>query len=533
VKRREAAEVAGIVSVWCATIAAVDPRGEFPLHDDWMYAISTWDFARTGHFHFPVFTVVSLRAQVLWGALWTRLFGESFEVLRASTLFLSLATLIVVHRILARAGAAPWLRVAAPLVLLVNPIFLWASCTYMTDVPFLFVSAFGFYWFARGVEEDRFGFVIAGCVAAIVSWFIRQNGVVNLLPPLALLAWQRPRRWRAFAVPIVASGLFFVALWFFKRDWLTGSTQMFVVHYHMWLESSFRLFEAVSVLLHYVGFNAIDCALCFLPLALSLVLLRSRSKPMLAALAFIALLLAIRTTYLGMNGYLIPYSAKNLFSDILPGPVVFDFGVGPVNTIDIWAGMPYAFVMPHVARIVLTIGIAILATLLIWSMLFVRGNAYAKLAVASVVFGTLILFGSGLFFDRYSLDAAWAIAVALPLIAPMRKRIVIPALIVVALFSTFAVREHFAWQRARYAAFRDLRANGVAVDQIDGGAEINGYYELANATLSTARKGHPQRPYVIAFNVMPGYRVAKRYPFSGYLGLHNADVLVLRATTTP
>jgi len=38
---------------------------------------------------------------------------------------------------------------------------------------------------------------------------------------------------------------------------------------------------------------------------------------------------------------------------------------------------------------------------------------------------------------------------------------------------------------------------------------------------------------VIAFNVMPGYRVAKRYPFSGYLGLHNADVLVLRATTIP
>ena len=530
-QRRDAAEVAVIASVWCAAIAAIDPRADFPLHDDWMYAVSTWDFAKTGHFHFPVFTVVSLRAQVLWGALWTKLFGESFDVLRASTLFLSLATLIVVHRILARAGAARWLRIAAPLALLFNPIYLWASCTYMTDVPFLFVSAAGFYFFLRALEEDRFGFLLAGCAAAIVSWFIRQNGVVNLLPPLAVLAWTRPRRWRAFAAPIVACGVAFVALWVFKRDWLTGSPQMFVVHYHMWLESTFRFAEQVSTLLHYIGFNAIDCALFFLPLTLSLVTLRTRSKPMLAALAVIAVLVVFRTTWLAMNGYLVPYFAVNLFSDILPGPVFFDFGVGPVNTIDFWRGMPYPFAMPHAARVLLTILAAGVATLLIWSML-VGNRGQARLPVLQIVFGTLILFGSGLFFDRYSLDAAWAIVIALPLMGIMRKPIVIPALIIVALFSTLAVREHFAWQRARWTAFHDLRAHGVALDEIDGGAEIEGYFELRDAALSKARRGHSPRRYVIAFNVLPGYRVMKRYPFEGFFGLRKGDVLVLTTGTS-
>ena len=37
--------------------------------------------------------------------------------------------------------------------------------------------------------------------------------------------------------------LFFGLLLLFRREWLSGSPQMFVVHYHMWLESSFGLLD--------------------------------------------------------------------------------------------------------------------------------------------------------------------------------------------------------------------------------------------------------------------------------------------------
>jgi hypothetical protein len=93
------------------------------------------------------------------------------------------------------------------------------------------------------------------------------------------------------------------------------------------------------------------------------------------------------------------------------------------------------------------------------------------------------------------------------------------------------VREYFAWNRARWTAYHDLRAKGIGHDQIEGGAEADGFYELREATLAQARRGHPQRPYVIAFNVLPGYRVIGRYPFSGFLGLRRADVMVLERTT--
>jgi hypothetical protein len=534
--RRDATGIAIVAAAWCAAIALIDPRGDFPLHDDWVYDVSTWTFAQTGRFHFPSVAVVSLRAQVLWGALWTKLFGQSFEVLRASTLLLSLATLILVQRTLLRAGAKLSVSVFGALALLFNPVFLWTSCTFMTDVPYTFVAAVAFYLFARGIAEERIGWVVGGCVAVVVSWFIRQNGVINLFPPLALLLISRPRRWRALAAPLVAGGALFGAILLWKREWLSGSPQMFKVHYQVWLESSFRLPEQISLLFHYIVFNAVNAGLFFLPLTLPLVAIRNRSRAALALLGGIAVLIAWRVAWLAWNGYFVPYVARNLFSDILPGPIFFDFGVGPLTLYDVWRGAPYPFTMPHIARIVLTIAAATLATLLVWTLAAVRGkNVIARLAIASAVFGTLMLFASGLYYDRYALDSAWALAIALPLIVPWEKPLArglgIAALVVLAFFSTFAVGEYFNWNRARWTAYRDLRAKGIAVTQIEGGAEADGLFELRDVTLAQARRGHAPRPYVIAFNVLPGYRVIARYPFSAFLGLRRAEILVLSGTS--
>src|SRR5881396_2612934 len=145
-RRRDWVDLAIVLGVWAAAIAIIHPRGEFPILDDWDFSVATWNFARTGHFHFTPFTAVSLRAQVLWGALWTRLLGESFEVLRLSTLTLSAATLLIINRILHYTTLRALARITATLALIVHPIFLWASCTYMTDVPYLFASALTFYF---------------------------------------------------------------------------------------------------------------------------------------------------------------------------------------------------------------------------------------------------------------------------------------------------------------------------------------------------------------------------------------------------
>jgi hypothetical protein len=515
-------ELPAIVAAWAAAIAIVQPRGNFPMLDDWDFALATWRFAETGHFHFTQFTVVSLRAMVLWGAAWTRLFGESFEVLRASTLLLSLLTLLVVNRTLARMGVAAFPRVVATLALLVHPVFLWASCTYMTDVPFVFATAVALYAFTRGIGEERVGWVIAGCAAVAVSWFIRQNGVITLAAPLIVMLLQRKRR---LIPPLLVTGVAFLLLALFRRAWLSGTPEMFAVHYQMWGESSFRLPQQLRVITDYLVFNAQNCGLFFLPLTLPLLAWRPRfSRRGWLLVGLLAAVVIGRVAILAAEGYLIPYSGNDPSSDILPGNLLFDWGVGPPLLTDTFTlGHPYPFRLAMPARALLTALSALLAVAVI-----VAAARARNLGTFAAAAGTAILLASGYYYDRYSLDSAWPVVLALPFVIPWQRRgariAAIVALVVVGAFSLFAVQECFAWQRARWAAWRDLRAQGIAVQRIDGGAEAFGLYELPDASRAVARRGHPPREFVIAFRNLPGYRVIARYPF----GWRGGTIVALR-----
>jgi Dolichyl-phosphate-mannose-protein mannosyltransferase len=531
-------ELALLAAVWTVAIAIIHPRGNFPIVDDWDFAIATWNFARTGHFQFTNFTAVSLRAMVLWGALWTRLFGQSFEVLRASTLTLSMSTILIVNRTLVHAGIVRGLRLLASLALLFHPLFLWASCTYMTDVPFLFASSIAVYAFVRALQQARYGWFLAGCVAVITAWFIRQNGVVLLLPPLILLTWHRERltpRWRAFAATIGVVLAFFAVLLAFKRDWLAGSPAMFATHFHVWTESTYRLPDQISALFRYVLFNAQNSAMFFLPLTLPLIAclrgLRRRDAILLAA---ISVVVAWRAIDLGLAGYLVPYDSAHLYSDILPGNLFINFGVGVPMLYDTFGlHLPYPFGLSAGARAVLTGMSALVTALLLWALILPeRRSLFFQLAALMAAIGTLALFGSGYYYDRYSLDSAWTCCLVLPIVVPWERRsarvLAAVALAAIAAFSTLSVQEHFVWQRARWTAWNDLRGQGIDISQIDGGGEATGFYELANAPVAEARRPHPQRPYVIAFRPLDGFRVVARYPFTSFLGMRSGEIVVLK-----
>src|SRR4051812_19942903 len=138
-------EVLLILAIAAAAALLARPYGNFPLNDDAHYASAAFHFARTGEFHLTLATVPSLRAQVVWGGMFVRLFGQSFEVLRASTMTLAILTLLLINRLLALTPVSARVRIVATLAFLFHPIFFLSSFTYMTEVPFVFASAAAMY----------------------------------------------------------------------------------------------------------------------------------------------------------------------------------------------------------------------------------------------------------------------------------------------------------------------------------------------------------------------------------------------------
>src|SRR5215203_5156582 len=119
-------------AVFVAAVFLVDPRGNFPLDDDWGVGFTTFTLLQTGRVQFTPFASATAYLQFFWGALWAAAFGETFTVLRLSTLVLSLGSTLIAFSLLRRAGARRELALFGAASLLFHPLFFWASFTSMT-----------------------------------------------------------------------------------------------------------------------------------------------------------------------------------------------------------------------------------------------------------------------------------------------------------------------------------------------------------------------------------------------------------------
>jgi hypothetical protein len=363
----------------------------------------------------------------------------------------------------------------------------------MTEVPFVCMSAMAFLLIWRGLANENATLVAIGCCAAIVSCFIRQTGVINIAAPLAVVLLTR-RKIR-FAAILAGAGAVVGTIFLFRPEWLSGSPTEFASHYKVWHESSFRLPEMITLAWHYVVFNIQNAALFFLPLVAPLIFaVRKRANAVLIIAAGVAILW--RVQQLVNMGIAMPYFAFASQEDILQGNILMDFGLGPPTVLDVWALVrPFPFHLTQAGKLIVTylsVGALLVANL------HKPKDLLFSLSVALAATGTAALIGSGLYTDRYALDSAWSIGIALPLVVPWEKRwagtTAVVVLVAVAMFSVLSVQQYFAWNRQRWAAYDSLRARGIAVTDIDGGSEPTNLYEVSKMNRDEARKRTMYRP---------------------------------------
>lgn len=121
--------------LFCALF--VSPIGEFAINDDWSYAHNVKALYDRGEFEFSDWPAMTLIGQTIPAWIWSECFGLSFLNLRLLTLLFALGTLFFVYAII---GSVTDKRTATigSLLVLVNPIFLALSFTFMTEVYYLF-----------------------------------------------------------------------------------------------------------------------------------------------------------------------------------------------------------------------------------------------------------------------------------------------------------------------------------------------------------------------------------------------------------
>lgn len=170
------------------------PVGEYAVLDDWAFNKSLSFLNERGELRILHWNPMSLIGHVLWGWLFTALFGSSFTVTKLSVVVLHVLELFVLVRWLRWCGVpnrGVWL---AALALMFHPLHFLHCYTYDTDVPAIIWQLVGLWCIARGLaaEPKRCELLLLGSVLVGWSAWTRQHGVVAWLAAATYMSiWER------------------------------------------------------------------------------------------------------------------------------------------------------------------------------------------------------------------------------------------------------------------------------------------------------------------------------------------------------
>src|SRR6185312_5966031 len=192
---RNAALCAILVAV-CLWIAW--PVSKMGFLDDWSYARTAQIYAQTGHFVYNGWATAMLGWQIVWGALFIKLFGFSFTILRVSMLPVAMATVFLFHQILLRFGVSSRNAVIGTLTLGLSPLFLPLADSFMTDIPGLLVILICIYCCQRAIgstsTRNAILWLVLAAASNVAGGTVRQIAWLGALVVVPTTGWMLRRR---------------------------------------------------------------------------------------------------------------------------------------------------------------------------------------------------------------------------------------------------------------------------------------------------------------------------------------------------
>lgn len=204
---------------------------DFPLNDDWAYALPVRGLAETGRLALSDWGSSTQLLHVLLGAIWSKLFGFSFGALRVLNLLLAAGGIVMFVKLLEEFEAGRFEKLAAGLTLAFSPLYLVLANSFMTDVHYFFWMISALFFYVRRLKDPSDGralFLAGLCAAA--AYLTRQLAVALPLAFTASLFLRgRPKaKELALTWAAPAAAMLGYALWFRLAHGPTWASENYV-----------------------------------------------------------------------------------------------------------------------------------------------------------------------------------------------------------------------------------------------------------------------------------------------------------------
>lgn len=559
-----------VLGLFGASAFIVPTLAPVAVSDDFLYARSVHALLSHGELVILPATAATLVFQVVWGAVFAGVFGESFGVLRVATVVFTLGSSLAVYGLCKELGVDTLRSALGTAIFLFNPLGYLFSFTFMTDSYFVGLVTIAAYGYVRGLAKDevRDRWILAGSVAAALAFLVRHQG---LLVPIAVLTYLgasgRLRRDRSslrllarvLLVPAITAVGYF--LWFrFVHGVPKNSAQ--TNYLDAWFDAG--LFDIARLTRTIFVFAAIFVGLFVLPLALGALprlpaVIRATSKR--AWLVLGSCVVAVGIAAISFDATL-----QRLRIPLVPGSLT-EVGLGPSGDV---RGGRVPLVGTRTMRLVTVVcAIAALVFLLVVCARLFRPRSSADRA-AWIVVSVLVWQGIGVLgpsmilrdsvfsFDRYFLPLL-PLGICLALWALRDVKLNVPIAVVatagLAVVSVVGMRDFLTYQSTTWQVARDAHDAGVRYDRLDAGAAWDGdhLYEHPDRirfTLESPRdvnatfvplSEHDVDPgwivfyapgirehYVVSAEPLEGYAVVRRVEYSSWLQDDPTYIYLLR-----
>lgn len=547
---------AGLGLVWLAAILIVDPRGEFLVNDDWCFVQALEALLREGRFIRTGWGPdgpggPSLLVHLLWGGAFSSVLGFSLTTLRISTLAAGAAASLALVGLLKKAGVGTGAGMVSGLVLVLNPLFLSLSFTYMTDVTFTLWLVLALLLLERAFTRSSIALLAAGLLASLAAILTRQIGLcLPLGLALAALLSGRVRglgRARVLALILILNIIPWLAWEVFLAR--TGSTPLTSHQVILRLADLFTgrsLAQGLGLAAYRFFFAALGYLAFFLSPIILVRIARSirTRRAKIAAWAYLFCCLVLEALLLSGLVSLPMVFHRN---------VIFNLGIGPLLFKDTYIlGIERAWALGSAGYYLLVMtALPCLVWLLVraggFTRRLIQGGPVSPMGALAFLSGAVYLAAITLtgLHDRYLIPL---LPLALIWLGTDREPAPEPSgqgrgwsmagaalagivLTATGLFSLAGTHDLVSIRRAaaqaHHYATTELKADPCAMD---GGFEYNGYHCYGPGFSPKPGRSWwwvEGEEYLLTLGPLPGYSIVERFPARRFLG-PGSGVFVLK-----